>query len=184
MNKAITILLSVLTSIAAPGFVLAEPLGAQVSTQAVTASVRLADVHSIYVAPLGAGEETELVRQKVINRLLKSGIVSVSEIPEEADAILVGASTVSSKHCFDASFSKGFGSASGYTRYAANSVVRLVNHKKQILWAGEASSRRIFYGGRSVNSATSNVADKTVNSLTKAIEAARLQLATVGVASQ
>lgn len=139
------------------------------ATAVVTAkTARLADVKAVFVAPLGSADGSDLIRQKVINRLVKSGLVTVTEEPQNADAVLIGASQLSKRHHFYANFNGGYGFAGSNTRYSADCAVRLLSKDKRVLWTDEESSRRLF-ASHSVRGASSNVADKMVNALIRSI---------------
>jgi hypothetical protein len=118
----------------------------------------LREVRTVYVDYFGSAEGAEWIREKVINRIVKSGKVSLAETPESADAAFTGIGTVRQN--------MGGG-------YDATLVARLVGKNNQILWVGEAKPRRsIIIGNVRIGSvsASSSVADKVVNDLLKAIE--------------
>jgi len=119
----------------------------------------LREVRTVYVDYFGSAEGAEWIREKVINRIVKSGKVSLAETPESADATLIGIGTVRQR-------------VSG--GYDATLVARLVGKDSQILWVGEAKPRQpsISIGNVRIGSvsASSSVADKVVNDLLKAIE--------------
>ncbi len=135
---------------------------------------------------LGSGEGADLIRQKLINRLIHSQVVAVVESESDADAVLTGAAQSDKRHYLVVSGSF----ISGGTKTSAQSVVRLVGKNRQILWTDELSSSpplramvgACFGGVKSIRSATANVADKTVKDLCSAIEADRKKVA-VGTAS-
>jgi hypothetical protein len=137
---------------------------------------KLTDIRRIFVAPLGTAEGSELIRQKAINRLIKSGIVTVVDSAEDADAVLTGTTEINHRHNFGGSIGLYGGFVSGRTRYSAESVVRLVGKNKQVLWADEATSRW-FFASHTVRGASSNVADKMVKSLIEAIAPDKTQIA-------
>jgi len=144
-----------------------KPTGNLESAVTVTVSAnqsaqRLADIKKIFVAPFGSGEGVEIIRDKVINRLLKSELVVVDSA-NEADAILGGSGQTNSHSglFFNGSY------ASTYTRYAAELVVRLTGKGHNILWTDEVKSN--WFHKRSSASAGSNAADKLVKDLCKAI---------------
>jgi hypothetical protein len=120
----------------------------------------LREVRTVCVDSFGNAEGADLIREKVINRIVKSGKLSPVENRESADAVLTGIGEISKGVAYSASG----GSASGGTRYDATLVVRLVGKDKKILWVEEAKPG--FLSG----SASSSVADKIVKSLLKAIE--------------
>ena len=142
----------------------------QIRTEAAPA--RLALIKKVFVAPLGTAEGSELIRQKVINRLVKDGTLSVVTKVADADAVLTGEAEVSHRHYF---FMNG-GFASSCTKYSAEGVVRLVGEDDRVLWLDELGTRR-FFRPHSSKGASSNIADKLVKRLTEAIAADRNQLA-------
>jgi tetratricopeptide (TPR) repeat protein len=117
---------------------------------------RLQDVRRIYVGSFGAEEGAEVIRTKVITRLVKTGRFEVVQSADQADAILTGASYVSRTERYSAN-------GSGGTHYHATAGVQLINKNQNILWADDTSS-----GGFS-RSASSSLADRIVNDLLKAI---------------
>ena len=106
----------------------------------------LAEVASIYVDDLGSTEAAFLVREKIVNRLtrVKNGPNVVTD-KQSADAILAG-----------------FVGADAYGR-AGTSAFRLLGKGGGILWTTEKSRSR--WG-----SASSSLAGKVVDNLTKAIK--------------
>ena len=68
--------------------------------ESVQDRARLASVKSIYVEDLGKGEgsnligHSDLVREKIVTDLSKSGRFSIVQSPEQADAILAGVAGV------------------------------------------------------------------------------------------
>jgi hypothetical protein len=149
-----------------------EDGGADVSKTAklkasLTVAQKISDVKTVFVAPLGTGEGAELIRQKVINRLVKSGVVQVVESEDDADAVLKGEAEVNKRHYF----TMNGGYAQGGTKVSALGVVRLVGNKKQILWVDETRSKNPF------RSVSSSVADKIANRLVEAIVAGKEKIA-------
>jgi hypothetical protein len=129
---------------------------------------RLGDIKKIYIAPLGNDSASELIRQKLINRLIKDGTLSVVETSETADAVLTGAAEVDHKHYFVV----GGGFVSSGSRYAADGAFRLVDKNNRVLWLDEMRTRK-FFSPRSARGASTNLADKIVSRLKFAIEADR-----------
>ena len=118
---------------------------------------RLADIKKIFVAPLGTDDGAELIRQKIINRLIKSENFSIVESADDADATLTGAAGISTSVSFNR-----YGR--GGTHFSAYIVVRLIGKTKQVLWMEETRPR--LFGALS---ASSNVAGRVITDLTKAI---------------
>ncbi len=148
------------------------------STPVVTVTVlpdnpvqKLAAVKKIFIAPFGTGEGVEVIRDKVINRLLKSDLVVVDSA-DEADAVLSGSAQTNSR--FRIYVSGGYGGAN--TRYSVELVVRLTGKKHEILWTNEVKSDWLHH--HSSAGATSNVADKLVADLCKAIAKDQVSIAT------
>jgi hypothetical protein len=138
---------------------------AVIQTGAVTLnapSQRLGDVNRICVASFGSGEGADLIRQKVINRFIKSGGVTVVDSPAEADATLSGAAELDPLR--------------GGTRYMAEGVVNLVGRDKRILWTEDVASRRFLFPSHSAKGASNAVADKMVKLISEAITADKNQV--------
>ncbi len=123
---------------------------------------KLRDVKKIFVASFGTGEGVEIIRDKVINRLLKTNIILVDSA-KDADATLTGSVQANSRFHFF--LNDGFGT--GRTRYSAELVVRLVGKNHEIFWVDEVKSNWLHR--KSSSSAGSDVANKVVEDLCKAI---------------
>jgi hypothetical protein len=105
-------------------FMLLCLLGASGLVSAQTGDAqRLQDVHKIYVDSLGNGDGADVIRSKVITKLVKSGRFDVVQNPDQADAVLIGASQVSKTSHYSASSNGQHGNASGGTRYHATAGV-------------------------------------------------------------
>jgi len=138
-------------------------LGASGLVSAQTGVQRLRDVRKIYCDSFGNGEWADVIRSKVISHLVKSGKFDVVQKPDQADAVLIGASMESKTSQYSASANGEYGSASGGTGYHATAGVQLVNKEQKILRADDASN-----GARS-RSASSSLADKIVKDILKAL---------------
>jgi hypothetical protein len=140
------------------------------------AQPRLGDVKTIYVEPLGSDTSSQLIRSKLINRLIKDGTLSVSETPDNVDAILKGAADIDKRHYLTVTPSF----VSGSTSYRAQGAFRLVSKDGHVLWLGEMTSRKLL----SLNfSVSSRLADKLVSRLKSAIEADRNRVAVLSNAT-
>ncbi len=139
---------------------------------------RISEVKKLYVASLGTVDGSDLIREKLIVQLIKSGKVSIVDSPEDADATLLGLAETSKGVRYQANEGTYGGSASGGTMYHANLVVRLVGKSKQVLWTDEATPS--YFGSRSVSS---NVAKQVASHLLKALEQGNSKQAKVGVAT-
>lgn len=126
----------------------------------------LQSVKKIYVGSFGSGADADLIRSKLITRLVKTKSLEVVQSPEQADAILTGGGSVSKSTYYSASSTTQAGSASGGTRYNATAGVQLVNKEAKILWADDASN------GYFSRSASSSLADNIVKHLLKAMQPA------------
>jgi hypothetical protein len=127
---------------------------------------RLQDVKRVYVGSFGDGPGSELIRSKIISRLVKSNRVEVVEVADRADAVLAGVGEVSETAYYNANATTTSANASGGTRYHATVGARLVNKQQKILWADEASNGFLY------RSATSSVAENIVKNLLKAMSQA------------
>jgi hypothetical protein len=137
---------------------------------------RLRDVKTIYIEPLGSDTGSQLIRSKLINRLIKDGTLSVSETPDNVDAILKGAADIDKRHYLTVTPSF----VSGGTSYRAQGAFRLVSKDGHVLWLGEMTSRKLL----SLNfSVSSRLADKLVSRLKSAIEADRNRVAVLSTAA-
>ena len=124
----------------------------------------LRDVKRVYVGSFGDAVGADVIRNKVIAHLVKSGRIEVVEKAEQADSILTGAGQVSESHFYNANATTTQGSAHGGTQYHATAGVRLLNKDSKILWADDTSN------GMFARSASSSIADKITKKLLKAIE--------------
>ena len=103
----------------------------------------LGEIETLYVDDLG----DERIREKLIVRLARDRMIRIVDSPVGADAVLTGyASTTQT----------AFGG------WDADLVVRVVNYKNDILWAGDAKPR----GG----SASGSVANQISKNLQKAVK--------------
>ncbi len=156
---------------------------------------RLADVKKIFVASLGNGDNSEAIRQAIINRLSGLDNVTVVDSAEDADATLTGAAQLHSGMSFSAvgrpsnssfgfgGFNNSFGAnryggtnfdASGGTNYSCVIEVRLVGKSKAVLWTSQPnyrplSIRRRGYTYGTAEQAISRSAEKVAKDLSKAI---------------
>lgn len=123
----------------------------------------LRDVKKVYVGSFGDSAGADVIRNKLISHLVKSGRIEVVEKEDQADAILTGAGQISENHVFNASSTATGGSAHGSTHYHATAGVRLLSRDSKILWADDTSN------GMFALSASSSLADKIAKRLLKAI---------------
>jgi hypothetical protein len=131
--------------------------------RAQEARQRLQDVRSIYVDSFGTGEGADVIRSKIITRLVKAGRFEVVQSAAQADAVLAGASQVSKTAHYSANANGEYANASGGTRYHATAGVQLIGKDRKILWADDTSN------GALSRSASSSLADRIVKDLLKAI---------------
>lgn len=137
-----------------PLYLLAAVL--QVPAQAQSARIEhLRDVRTIYVASFGDAPGANVIKEKVVNQLVRSGKLRVTESPDSADAALIGLGQI--MQGFSAS-SYGSLSEAGTTEQAVV-VVRLVSKDKVILWTDESS-----------RATSSKAAEKMVKNLLRAME--------------
>jgi len=122
-------------------------------------------IKTIYVDSFGNAAGADMIREKVINRLAKSQVVSVVMDVDKADAVLTGIGEVSKGYRHSANVGEYGGSAQGGTTYDATLAIRLVTKDKRILWTDEAKPGRFF-----TRSVSSSVADKVVKNLLKSIQ--------------
>src|SRR6266699_528276 len=124
---------------------------------------RLQDVRRIYVDSFGAGDGADVIRSKIITRLVKAGRFEVVQSADHTDAVLTGASLVSKTAHYSANANGQYANASGGTRYHATAGVQLVSKDQKILWADDTSN------GAFSRSASSSLADRIVKDLLKSI---------------
>jgi hypothetical protein len=132
---------------------------------AKTSAETIHDIKNIYIGPLGTSQDAEIIRDKVLVRMIKSGQVNVVEVIDEADSLMLGSSKVSQS----AHFNGNADGVSGGTSESATAGIRIVNRNGKILWVDDASNG--FLSGRGILSknATSSLADKIVKDLLKAM---------------
>jgi len=96
----------------------------------------LAGIKSVYLGSFGGGEGSDLVREKLRVRLIKSGRFEVVETPEHADAILSGSAGVET--ILD----------TGTTGHRGTGLLRLVDTKTQkTIWARVHACRKRKHTG-------------------------------------
>jgi hypothetical protein len=130
---------------------------------------KLTEIKKIYIGELGKEEGSDLVREKIRVRLMKSDRFIVVETPEAADAVLTGVAGVERRHHSSVHTDPSTGNVygSGGTSYAGIGVLRLVNVTSQeTIWLFE------YKRGFGFGSASSRVADKTVDKLLKDVKEA------------
>jgi hypothetical protein len=92
----------------------------------------LRDVHTIYVDKLGESDASNMIREKIINRLVRSKRLTVVDDVTQADAILTGAA--------EAHESLRVSEGTGHTRHISSVAARLITQDKQILWVNETKT--------------------------------------------
>ena len=120
------------------------PLPRQLAGHICTADVRTygtpIDVCKIYVDSFGAGDGADVIRSKIITRLVKAGRSDVVQPADQADAVLTGASQVSKTAHYSANANGQYANESGGTRYHATAGVQLIIKDQKILWADDTSN--------------------------------------------
>ncbi len=131
-------------------------------------NAKLVKVKTIYIGDLGREEGSDLVREKIRVRLMKSGRFAVVETPKAADAVLTGVAGVERRYNSSINTdSSGNVYGGGGTSYAGIGVLRLVHFKsEETIWVFE------YKRGFSFGSASSRVANKCVEKLLKDANAA------------
>ena len=129
---------------------------------------KLLNVRRIYIGDLGREEGSDLVREKIRVRLMKSGRFAVVEKPEAADTVLTGVAGVERRYTSSVNTdSSGNVYGSGGTSYSGIGLLRLVDPKsEETIWVFE------YKRGFSLGSASSRVANKFVENLLKDAKAA------------
>jgi hypothetical protein len=156
------------------------------------AEATLAQVKRVYVDQLGGGDTSDQMRDMIISALQESGLFTITENPERADASLKGSSddkTFTQEH--QTSESIGFRATSigtssssdkslsaGVTenesshikerRHEAVAAVRLVNVAGDVIWSTTQESNGAKFKG-----AMADVADKVVRHLIEETKKAR-----------
>lgn len=128
---------------------------------------RLGDVKTIFVDSLGTSNDSQVIREKTINRLIKAGF-TVLDRPENADAVLAGTAfvraTPTANGYMNVNKGNGFATMNSGVDYSPVFAVRLLGRNGQILWSAESRFRLIHS-----LSVTSNAADQIVKDLLKAL---------------
>jgi hypothetical protein len=128
---------------------------------------RLRDVKTIFVDSLGNSNDSQVIRDKTINRLIKAGF-SIADQPEQADAVLTGTAfvraTPTSNGYMNVDKNNGFATMNSGVDYTPVFSVRLLGRNGQILWTTESRFRLIHS-----LSVTSNAADQIVKDLMKSL---------------
>jgi hypothetical protein len=75
----------------------------------------LREVRTVYVGSFGTAEGADLIREKVINRIFKSGKLSLVETREPADPVLTGIGEISKGVRYSASAGQYGGSRRSVT---------------------------------------------------------------------
>jgi len=144
------------------GLVVAS-FGVQVSLAQNSQAAKLANIRKIYIASLGNEEGSDLVREQIRLRLVKTERFSVVERPESADAVLTGVAGVARSTSGLSTNSVTGAVSGGRTDFSGVGVLRLVDTKTdETLWVYEYKS-----SGFSLSASSGRVADKTVDQLLK-----------------
>jgi hypothetical protein len=108
----------------------------------------LMEVKSIYIDDFGGAEGSDLVREKLLVRLINSGRFNVVENQDRADALLVGSAGVSSRI------------VNGNTDYNGNGFLRLVEANSQTTIWGHQYQRGFMLGGSVSTRVANQMADQ------------------------
>jgi hypothetical protein len=125
---------------------------------------QLQDVRRIYVDSSEGGDAAEAIRSKIVAELGKARRFEVVESADRADAVLTVASRISKAARNGVNANGQPPNARGNDRYHITAAVRLTGKDQTVLWDEDASS-----GAASHFTATSNLADRIVKDLLKAI---------------
>jgi len=127
-------------------------------------ATQLQDVRRIYVDSSDGGDAAEAIRSKIVAELGKGRRFEVVPSADQADAVLTVASRISKAARNGANANGQPANARGTDRYHVTAGVRLTGKDQTILWDEDTSS-----GAASHFTATSNLADRIVKDLLKAI---------------
>lgn len=140
-----------------------------VPTELIQDLTALASVHSIYIEDLAHGEDpylvegSDLVKDRIQERLMQSGRFSIVDTPEQADAALTGVAGFQRWYFGMESFYGLEGSLN--TQYAGIGMVRLLDSKTmQPIWTHEYETG--FF--RPTQSVVDRVADQVADKLLSA----------------
>jgi hypothetical protein len=140
--------------------------------QSQTHIERLRDVRRVYVAPFGKAEGADIIRAKVINRLVEARGIEVVGREEKADAVLVGVGKMRRQDRLEVDVNRSITDLPNSAPIEADLVVRLEVRGPdgtKILWGGEADNRSLWVAF-SPSASSSRIADRIVKDLVKAIE--------------
>lgn len=135
-----------------------------------TAIERLRDVHTIYVADIGNGENARNFKEEIINQLALSKRITIAASPDGADAILsltISRATKNVDRVLGA-----FGNEDPRIGSEAKPVVKvsfqLANRRAHSFWTLTITSES--YSDKSEKEARTSVAKKLMRELSKAID--------------
>ena len=114
-----------------------------------------------------------LIREKIINQLLKAKEVNVTERREKADAVLKGVATLTSSQSSSLSGNGDRISAQSNVSWDATIAVRLVSRDGDILWADDSKPSVFSFGRSQSSSAAGGIVKKLVKSIRKARKSRR-----------
>jgi hypothetical protein len=139
----------------------APPVPERIASANVPAA-KLADIHNIYVDELGKGEGSDVVREKIRQRLLKGGHFMVVDKPELADALLTGEAGTKRIQSGPAyGDANGFFSSGGISSQP-HGVLRLVaTQTDETVWTFEYKPGFFSFGGNAAHMAD-HVVDKLI----------------------
>jgi hypothetical protein len=125
-----------------------ESAGMLTGTVASRSIQQIGDVRTIAIGSFGNSQAAALVREKLSNRLVRSGKLTVTEDERQSDAVLTGVVGESPDG------------------RAETAVVKLMTQDRRIVWGGEASARGL-------GSSSASIADKIATELLKATNSTR-----------
>jgi hypothetical protein len=133
----------------------------------------LASVRSVYIEDLAHGEDphlvegSDLVKEKIKERLVQSGRFTIVDAPEEADAALTGVAGFQRWYFGMESFYGLEGSLN--TQYSGIGMLRLLNSKtKEPIWTHEYETGFFHPTQSVVDRVADQVADKLLSAATLA----------------
>ena len=113
---------------------------------------RISDVKTIFIGEFGTTEAAALVKEKLSNRLVKSGKLTIIEDERQADAVLTGVV------------------GNNAIGVATVAVVKVVTRERRVIWGGEKTAGGISRFVAVEGGASASIADKLAADLLKAIE--------------
>ncbi len=123
---------------------LVAPLVGQDSPGSARPTLRLMDIRTVYVHPLGEDDDAAMAREMLIAGIAKAGRLTVVDEPSKADAQIVGRVQTTRGERVSLSSNMWGTYGGGGTTVERVAVLRIVDAAKTTIWAWSSTDRKPF----------------------------------------